>query len=137
MRQWTLVAQVALATAVMAFAGALVATAVGVSTVSVDPALAVRAALVTVALLLAVVLVVLRARGRLPAGVVVRSAQVGLALGYLLNPFSWVGRSYLTQLWLEPGPLTFVLDFVAWLAVGHVALWVVRSRLHSPEASHA
>ena len=45
------------------------------------------------------------------------SVLVGAALGYVLDPMSWVGRSFVTQLFVDPGVVTGVADLALWLAL--------------------
>ena len=45
------------------------------------------------------------------------SVLVGAALGYVLDPLSWVGRSFVTQLFVDPGVVTGAADLALWLAL--------------------
>ena len=59
--------------------------------------------------------------GQVTVGVVLRSVLVVVLLtgvvGYLLDPLSWVGRGFVTQLFLEPGAVTVLADLALWLVL--------------------
>jgi hypothetical protein len=45
------------------------------------------------------------------------SVLVGAALGYLVDPLSWVGRAFVSQLLGDPGVLTALADLALWVAL--------------------
>jgi hypothetical protein len=78
-----------------------------------------------VAVLLALVLPsVLDRQPRIPATALYPSVLAGATVGYLINPYSWSGRTFVTQLVLDAGPATAVADLMLWL--GLVALACTR-----------
>jgi len=82
--------------------------------------LAARAVLVTVGL----VAVTLVTDGRRP----LRTLLALAVAGYALCPATWVGRTYLAQLWFAPGALTVAIDLVAWVAVAAATGAALRRR---------
>lgn len=50
--------------------------------------------------------------GRLQASVL-----LGALVGYLIDPLSWVGRAFVSQLLGEPGLLTALTDLALWVAL--------------------
>jgi hypothetical protein len=85
-----------------------------------------RAALVTLMLVTVVGLTARRAGPGSPRPV--KAAAVGLAVGYLLNPFAWDGRAYLGQLLFPAGAGTALVDLVAWMLVGTAVAASVAAR---------
>ncbi|WP_166139800.1 hypothetical protein [Nocardioides ochotonae] len=45
------------------------------------------------------------------------TAALGGLLAYLLSPAAWAGRALLGQLVVDPGPASYVIDLVLWIAV--------------------
>ena len=92
-----LTVQIALSTAVGGLMAGLLALWVGSTTLSVGAGVAVRAVLVVLVLLLAPAIAVRRRLLDVDRAVLRRSALVGLLLGYLLDPLSWIGRAFVAQ----------------------------------------
>lgn len=121
-----LLVQVALATAVAGFVMGLFGASVAGSTGNITAGVLIRG-------LLALVLVLLITRVSAVRG---RRSRVertellvlaGAVIGYVLDPLSFVGRSALTQLVTEPGPLTMTGDLLLWTAAaGLGAHWGAR-----------
>jgi hypothetical protein len=52
----------------------------------------------------------------------------GALLGFLLDPLTWVARTALTQVFVEPGALTLIGDLALWLLVAGLGiLWGSRT----------
>ncbi len=96
--------------AAVSWAAAVLALA-GVPTV---PALVLKAVLVATVL----VAVTWRATRDLRAGAPrVAPVVVAALLGFAADPFTWAGRTFVGQLLAPAGPLTLVVDLVAWTGV--------------------
>ncbi|MGN6611672.1 MAG: hypothetical protein ACTHLJ_07830 [Angustibacter sp.] len=113
--------RLALRALAVTWVGAMLATVVATSlalttTHQAGPAIALRAVLVTVVLLLLLPALVRPGLVELRHPPLV-SVLVGSGAAYLLDPFAWSGRGYALQLVLHPGLITLVLDLVLWLAV--------------------
>jgi hypothetical protein len=113
--------QVAVATALGALVGALVATPVALASHDVTRGVVVRAVLVLVVLAVVPWVVARRAAHHAARSPLLVSAALGLLAGYALTPTAWTGRAFVTQAFVEPGPLTSVLDLVGWLLIGVVS----------------
>lgn len=137
MRNWRLTLAVAIPLAVAAVISALIGYSVSRGQ-PVGAALeeSIRIGMVWKVLLLTLFLagwVVLVARmsvGRYGLDEARRAVLIGVGLGYLLNPLSWTGRGYFAQWWWtdNPGVHTFVIDAVAWLAIGVAVTLLVTGR---------
>ncbi|NPC95266.1 hypothetical protein [Nocardioides sp. zg-DK7169] len=53
-------------------------------------------------------------------GLVGRAALAGL-LAYLVSPAAWAGRALLGQLLVDPGPASYAIDLVVWVALVAIA----------------
>lgn len=114
--------QVALVTALGGLVAGLGATWVALSTFDVDSAIALRAVLVLAVLLAGPFLLVRRRVLAATRRSLVAAGVVGLAIGFALNPFAWLGRGFFAQLLIEPGAVTVALDLVAWVALGSLGV---------------
>ncbi|WP_150118149.1 hypothetical protein [Cellulomonas sp. B6] len=117
-----LVAQMAVTTVLGTVLASLAAGYVADQTREAAAGAALRALLVTLALLLSSWFAV---RGRLLAlsrPQLRLGAGVGLLLGYVLSPSTWQGRTYAAQLVTDPGAPSMVLDLVLWVLVGGAAV---------------
>lgn len=130
--RWAAVWRIALASGFGALVVSLLATMLGLATLSVTTAVVLRTLFVTAVLVLLVPLAI-RGDAVRPAGVErLGTVLVGGVLGYLVDLASWNGRAYAAQLVLDPGVLTFLLDLVLWLGV----LWLgVRWRVPVTQAA--
>ena len=127
----SLTVQVALSTAIGGFVAGLLALWVGSSTLSVGAGVAVRTVLVVLVLVLAPAIAARRHLLDVDRTVLRRSAAVGLVLGYLLNPLSWLGRAFVAQAFVPVGLASAAVDLVLWTAVGMGAvLLATRSATH-------
>jgi hypothetical protein len=53
---------------------------------------------------------------------------VGLALaGYAVTPSTWVGITFVAQIWIEPGIVTILVDFVVWMLIVGATVLVRRA----------
>jgi len=126
-----LTAQIALATAIGGFVAGLLALWVGSTTLSVGAGVTVRVVLVVLVLLLAPAIAVRRRLLDVDRTVLRRSAVVGLVLGYLLNPLSWLGRAFVAQTFVPVGVASAAVDLMLWTGVGMGAVLVAtRSATH-------
>jgi hypothetical protein len=110
----TLLAQVALGTAGCAIAAGLLGASIGISTGNLTAGILIRG--VPTLLLVLLICRAVTARSRRMAltrpTLVVGSAAV---LGFLLDPLTWEARTALTQLAVDPGPVTLIGDLLLWL----------------------
>ena len=113
-----LTVQIALATAIGGFVAGLLALWVGSTTLSVGAGVTVRAVLVVLVLVLVPAIAVRRHLLDVNRTVLRRSAAVGLVLGYLLNPLSWLGRAFVAQTFVPVGLASAAVDLALWTAVG-------------------
>ena len=103
----------------------------GNSTLSVGAGVAVRTVLVVLVLVLAPAIAARRHLLDVDRAVLRRSATVGLVLGYLLDPLSWLGRAFVAQSFVPVGVASAVVDLMLWTGVGIGAvLLATRSATH-------
>ncbi len=114
----SLTVQVALSTAIGGFVAGVLALWVGSTTLSVGAGVTARTLLVTLVLVLAPAIAVRRHLLDVSRAVLRRSAAVGLVLGYLLDPMSWLGRAFVAQSFVPVGPASAAVDLVLWTGVG-------------------
>ena len=127
----SLTVQVALSTAIGGFVAGLLALWVGSTTLSVAAGVTVRAVLVVLVLVLVPAIAVRRHVLDVDRAVLRRSAAVGVVLGYLLNPLSWVGRAFVAQSFVPVGVASAAVDLVLWTGIGTAAVLVAtRSATH-------
>ncbi|QTE29965.1 hypothetical protein [Pengzhenrongella sicca] len=114
--------QVAFATAFGGLVAGFAAGFFAISTLDVSAAVTLRAVLVAALILVAPYLLVRRrvlAARRTPLLI---AGLVGLAVGYVVNPFAWSGRAFFAQGVVEPGVLSAILDLAGWLVIGAAAV---------------
>lgn len=121
-----------------AFGACVVAWAVGMIAVAGLPLVA---ALALKALLVALVLMVVTWRGmgdgpRTRWHVVL--VTLAATVGFVADPFTWAGRTFLGQLFAPAGGATLVLDLVVWLlVVVGTATWARSRRQHGRGVAYA
>ncbi|QAY63503.1 hypothetical protein ET495_09830 [Xylanimonas allomyrinae] len=114
-------AGIVLSYAVVPFAILVVIAVLTRSTSDLDGVLALKAVAITASL----VAITMATDRRWHPAVLLGLAAAGLAA----NPSTWAARTYLAQLWVEPGPTAIIIDAIAWLAV--VGLVVAVRRRHA------
>jgi hypothetical protein len=108
------IARLAVALALGALVAGLAAVLITLSAGSATATVVLRSVLTALVLVLLTRLVM---RGAYDGpGLLGRAALAGL-LGYLLSPAAWAGRALLGQLVVDPGPASYVIDLVLWIAV--------------------
>lgn len=60
---------------------------------------------------------------------------IALSAGWILNPFSWVGRSYMGQLFTDAGSLSVSIDFLAWVLSATACAVAAAAWLRRPEVA--
>lgn len=95
----------------------LCAAAVAIPNGQVTVGVVLRSVLVVVLLTLVLPSSLRGLRPPVDVGRLQPSVLVGAGVGYLLDPLSWVGRGFVTQLFLEPGAVTVLADLALWLVL--------------------
>lgn len=111
-----------LLTATGALVAGFVGAAVAIANLDVGTGLALRSTVVAAVVLLAPRLVLGPRVLRHHRPHLLVAGMAGLLLGYGLNPFTWNGRAFFAQAFVEPGPATIALDLLGWLALGGAAV---------------
>lgn len=120
------VIKIGITAALLSFVACLIAGFVAADHVDITAALRVRVVLVALSLLLTTVIAVRRWPTRRAPEL---TLLTGLLLGWLINPQSWIGRSYGGQLLVDAGIGSAGLDLVLWAATAAALVYLVHHRL--------
>lgn len=112
------IARLAVALALGALVAGIAAVLLTLSAGSPTATVVLRTLLTAVILVLLTRLVM---RGAYDAPGVLGRAALAALLAYLVSPAAWAGRALLGQLLVDPGPASYAIDLVVWVALVAIA----------------